>query len=149
MAVVRKYDDGLTHGLYVKAKNGLRLRDQRVRRLLRRLKTAMPWLEPADEPVARAWCELEVLSQRCYADLRDRGLLNAEGEARRLLDDYRKLRNTQLSLASALGMTPAARIAIKAGSRKADFDLAAAMAVDAEAAERAVEAVADKEKGEG
>jgi hypothetical protein len=135
MAVVRKYDDGLTHGLYVKAKNGLRLRDQRVRRLLRRLKAAMPWLEPADEPVARAWCELEVLSQRCYADLRDRGLLNAEGEARRLLDDYRKLRNTQLSLASALGMT------IKAGSRKADFDLAAAMAVDAEAAERAVEAV--------
>jgi phage terminase small subunit len=109
-------------------------------RLLRRLKLAMPWLEPADEPVARAWCELEVLSQRCYADLRDRGLLNAEGEARRLLDDYRKLRNTQLSLASALGMTPAARIAIKAGSRKADFDLAAAMAV---------EAVANEEKGEG
>ena len=47
--------------------------------------------------------------------------------ARRLLDDYRKLRQTQAVFARELGMTPAARIVIKASGTRAAFDLASAM----------------------
>ena len=63
-----------------------------------------------------------------YAALRTYGVVNPSGEARRLLDDYRKLRQTQIILSRELGMTPAARMAIKANSGRAPLDLAAAMA---------------------
>jgi hypothetical protein len=56
------------------------------------------------------------------------GVLNDQGEGRRLLDDYRKLRQTQAVYARELGMTPAARMAIKATGKRTPFDLAAAMA---------------------
>jgi len=137
----------LKHGLYVKSRNGLRLRDRAVQRLVRRMRLAMPWLEEADYPAMRAWAEMELLAARVYAELKAGGFMNGKGEARRLLDDYRRLRGTQIVLSRELGMTPAARMAIKATGRKADFDLAAAMAVDAEAAERAVEVVDGKDDG--
>ena len=115
-------------GLYVRAQPGLKLRDKKVERLARKMRAVMPWLEPSDMPAARAWAELEYLAGQVYAALRGFGVLNREGEARRLLDDYRKLRQTQVVLARELGMTPAARMAIKANGTKAALDLAAAMA---------------------
>lgn len=115
-------------GLYVRAQPGLKLRDKKVERLARKMRAVMPWLEPSDMPAARAWAELEYLAGQVYAALRGLGVLNREGEARRLLDDYRKLRQTQVVLARELGMTPAARMAIKANGTKAALDLAAAMA---------------------
>jgi hypothetical protein len=115
-------------GLYVRAQPGLRLRDKKVERLARKMRSVMPWLEPSDTPTARAWAEFEFLAGQVYAALRAFGVLNREGEARRLLDDYRKLRQTQVVLARELGMTPAARMAIKANGTKAALDLAAAMA---------------------
>ena len=115
-------------GLYVKAAPGLKLRDRRVLRLAGKVRAVMPWLEPSDFPTVRAWAELEILAGQVYAALRGFGVLNREGEARRLLDDYRKLRQTQVVLARELGMTPAARMAIKANGTKAALDLAAAMA---------------------
>ena len=87
-------------GLYVRATNGLKLRDRRVRRLVRRMFGAMRWLEPSDRPACHAWAELEVLATRVYAELRDQGLLNARGEARRLLHDYRQLRQAQATLSA-------------------------------------------------
>jgi hypothetical protein len=115
-------------GLYVRAQPGLKLRDKKVERLARKMRGVMPWLEPSDMPAARAWAEFEYLAGQVYAALRGFGVLNREGEARRLLDDYRKLRQTQVVLARELGMTPAARMAIKANGTKAALDLAAAMA---------------------
>lgn len=115
-------------GLYVRAQPGLKLRDKKVERLARKMRGVMPWLESSDMPAARAWAELEYLAGQVYAALRGFGVLNREGEARRLLDDYRKLRQTQVVLARELGMTPAARMAIKANGTKAALDLAAAMA---------------------
>jgi len=56
------------------------------------------------------------------------GLLNAEGEPRRLLTDFRQLRQVQLSYERELGMTPAARMAIKASGTRAALDLVAMMA---------------------
>jgi hypothetical protein len=119
-------------GLYVRAQPGLKLRDKKVERLARKMRTVMLWLEESDLPTCRAWAELEVLSSRVYAELRDGGVINGEGEARRLLDDYRKLRQTQVTLSRELGMTPAARMAIKANGSRAPIDLAAALASEVE-----------------
>ncbi len=138
----------LKHGLYVRSRNGLRLRDRAVQRLVRRMRAAMSWVEDADVPAMRAWAEMELLAAKVYAELKKGGVVNERGEARRLLDDYRRLRGTQIVLSRELGLTPASRALIKATGRRADFDLAAAMAVDAEAAERAVEVVKEGKENE-
>jgi hypothetical protein len=106
---------GSTHvqtGLYIRAEKGLRRRDKRIERLARKMRQVMPWIEDSDRPTCRAWAELKVLVPTFYLGLRNKCVLNGQGEGRRLLDDYRKLRGTQLALRE-LGMTPAARIAIK------------------------------------
>jgi len=64
-------------GPYVCGATGLKLRDQRVRRLAQRMHTVRPWLEDSAIPSFRAWAELEVLATKLYAWLRDHGLLNA------------------------------------------------------------------------
>jgi hypothetical protein len=111
-------------GLYVKAAPGLRLRDRKVTRLAMRVRAALPWLTSADAPCLRAWCEFEFLAGQVYAALRALGVLNKAQEARRLLDDYRHLRLAQVVLARELGLTPAARQALKVGSDGMAFDLA-------------------------
>ena len=115
-------------GLYVRARPGLKLRDKKVERLARKMRAVMPWLEPSDMPACRAWAEMEYLAGQVYAVLRAGGVFNQKGEARRLLTDYRQLRQAQLGFARELGMTPAARMAIKATGTRAAFDLAAQMA---------------------
>jgi hypothetical protein len=100
------------------------------------MRVAMPWIDDSDAPACRAWAQLEILSDQAYAVLRTVGILNREGEPRRLLTDIRQLRQAQLAYARELGMTPAARMAIKANGTKAALDLAAAMAAgDTEAEE--------------
>ena len=116
----------IKHGLFVRAAEGLRLRDRKVTRLARRMQLVMPWLEPSDLPMARGWAELEVLAGMVYAHLHSVGVIDNRGESRRLLDDYRKLRATQVVLSRELGLSPAARMAIKASGTKAALDLAAA-----------------------
>ena len=115
-------------GLYVKAPSGMRVRHRKTRRLVEKMRTQMPWLEPSDLPACRAWAELEILGANAFSELLGSGLLNAEGEPRRLLTDLRQLRQVQLAYARELGMTPAARMAIKANGTRAAVDLAAAMA---------------------
>jgi hypothetical protein len=111
-------------GLYVRAQAGLRLRDKKVERLARKMRQVMPWLEPSDWPTCRAWAELEFLAGQVYAALRGFGVLNRAGEARRLLDDYRKLRQAQVIFARELGMTPQARMQLKANGTRAALDIA-------------------------
>jgi hypothetical protein len=106
----------------------MRVRHRKVRRLVEKMRSEMPWLERSDLPACRAWAELEILGANAFSELLGTGLLNAEGEPRRLLTDYRQLRQIQLSYERELGMTPAARIAIKASGTQAVFDLVAAMA---------------------
>jgi hypothetical protein len=115
-------------GLYLKGGNGLRLRHQKVRRLVEKMKGAMPWLEPSDIPACRAWAELEILGATVFAELHLNGITNPEGEPRRLLGEYRQIRQAQLAYERELGMTPAARMTIKANGTRAALDLAAAMA---------------------
>jgi hypothetical protein len=114
-----------THTLYVRAPAGLRLREKKVERLVRKMRGVMPWLEPSDFPACRAWAELETLAAEVYSALRTARVLNVDGDARRLLDDYRKLRQTQVVLSRELGMTPAARLSLKSIISNVALDLAA------------------------
>jgi hypothetical protein len=59
-------------GLYVKSKNGLKLRDEPVRRLVRRMREALPWLQDSDMATCRDWAQLEILGAMIYAELRDK-----------------------------------------------------------------------------
>jgi hypothetical protein len=93
------------------------------------MRAVMPWLEEANAPTCRTQAELVVLASRVYAALRDQGILNSDGEARRLLDDYRKLRQTEAIFTRKLGMTPAARQTLRANS-KSTIDLAQAFAAE-------------------
>ena len=115
-------------GLYIKTAKGLRLRHRKVRRLVEKIRASMPWLERSDVPACRAWAELEILGATVFAELHLNGITNVEGEPRRLLTEYRQLRQAQLAYERELGMTPAARMAIKANGTRAALDLAAAMA---------------------
>jgi hypothetical protein len=62
----------------------------------------------------RGFCELEILSRQAYSPLRAFGILNKTGEARRLMNDYRLLRQTHTQVAAQLALMPAARMTIKA-----------------------------------
>ncbi len=111
------------HGLYVKAPSGLKLRYRKVRRLVNKMKAVMPWLDAADDPACRAWAELEILGAYAFADLTERGLTNRKGEPRRLLAEFRMLRQAQLAFERELGMTPAARLGLRvADSRGRAYD---------------------------
>jgi hypothetical protein len=70
--------------LYVRALPGLRLRDKRVEWLARKVRAVAPWLEASDFPAVRAWSEMEYLINPVYAELASMGVLNRQGEARRL-----------------------------------------------------------------
>lgn len=102
----------VSHGLFVKAESGRRLRDRRVRRLVARVRASMTWLMDSDVPAVRAWSELEIIGASVFADLVMNGLTNSQGDPRRLLGEYRMLRQTQLAYERELGMTPAARASL-------------------------------------
>jgi hypothetical protein len=124
-------------GLYVKAPNGLRLRSRKVRRLVAKMRAEMPWLAPADLPACRAWAELELLGARAFVELEANGVTNAAGEPRRLLGDFRAIRQAQLAFERELGMTPASRMALHVGDSRAK-SLVAQCAVETERAASSV-----------
>jgi hypothetical protein len=97
-------------------------RDQAVRRIARKARVALPWLEDADAPAVKAWAQLELLAQRAYDSLREGGILNAAGEPRSLLDVFQRLRKTALAFEKELGMTPKSRAEIRSGSRSLPVD---------------------------
>jgi hypothetical protein len=115
-------------GLYLRAAKELTARDRRVERLARRLHDAMPWLTVADRPAMKAWAQLELLADVAYSILHKDGILNAKGEPRRLVTDFRQLRQVQLQYMAALGLTPASRASIKADGRHPQTDLVTLLA---------------------
>ncbi|HKN13398.1 MAG TPA: P27 family phage terminase small subunit [Candidatus Binatus sp.] len=148
----------LTHGLYAGSKSALEIRARKIARMMRRLRVVADWLSPADESTARAYCELEILSASIFARLTETGVtkLTADGrdlEVRALVDAHRRMKQTQLAYANALGLTPLARTQLKLGSRDVT-DISAAVIANvmeigesraAERAQRAKEATADVE----
>jgi len=104
-------------------KTGTQLRTRRVRRLVARMYEGMPWLQESDKPAARAWAELEVIGAACFADMMQRGVANEQGEPRKLLGDWRLLKQAQLAYERELGMTPSSRATLRVDVLQGD-DLA-------------------------
>ena len=99
------------------------MRDRRIAALVKRMFRLMGWLRPEDVPLCRSWAQLEILSDIVYSALRAMGPINADGNAKRLLVDYRQLRQSQTAIASQLGMSPMARAQLRAVSTNAAFDV--------------------------
>lgn len=114
-------------GLYARSDSALRIRAERVRRIVANMRRAMPWLTPADTPAMKGWAELEVLSATVFAWLLRLNVLTDKGEPRRLLSEHRQLKLAQLQYETALGMTPLSRATLKLNTTRAAFDLPAEM----------------------
>jgi len=99
-------------GLYA-VKTGTQLRTRRVRRLVARMYQEMPWLVGSDKPAARAWAELEIIGAACFADMVERGIANPDGTPRKMLGDWRLLKQTALAYERELGMTPSSRATLR------------------------------------
>ncbi len=95
-------------GLYA-VKVGRQLRTRRVRRMVARLYATMPWLQESDLAAARGWAELEVIAAAVFADMMERGVTNEAGDPRRVLGDWKGLKQVQLAYERELGMTPGTR----------------------------------------
>jgi phage terminase small subunit len=151
----------LTHGLYARSPGALEIRGRKVARLMRRLRVVAPWIEPSDESTARAYCELEIMGAQIFAALSKMGdavvRTSKDGkdlEVRKLVDSHRTMKLAQLAYARELGLTPAARMAIKATVAHTPFDLPAEMIANVnevgESRRREREAKADeKDAGSG
>lgn len=107
-------------GLYA-VKVGPQLRTRRVRRLVARMYQTMTWLTEADKPAARSWAELEVVGAACFGDLIERGIAGEDGTPRKMLGDWRLLKQTQLAYEAALGMLPSSRASMGLDVAKGQF----------------------------
>jgi len=96
----------------------MKLRAQRTRYYLARIKRLLPWIEPADYPIARAWIEMELLAAACAEQLFEFGVKSPGGRPDPMLSELRSLRRVQLSYAVALGLGPAARQMLQAGGKR-------------------------------
>jgi hypothetical protein len=69
---------------------------------------------------------MEILAAGMRLELSANGHTTDNGDPRRLLTEYRLLRQAQLQFQQTLGMSPQARMAMKVGdSRSRAYDLAA------------------------
>jgi phage terminase small subunit len=110
--------DGTKHApvrLFSKAPRAVKIRDERVRRLARKIARECPWLQAVDGFMLRAFAELQLLAEECYARIRNEGV-SIDGKPHHLLVEFRSLTRVQLSLAAALGLVPNARESMQAVS---------------------------------
>ncbi len=114
-------------GVYVRSPNGLKLRDRSVQRIVAKTRALCPWIQGPDLPLLRRWSELELHASYVHAALRKFGILNGRGEARRLLDEHRKLSLAQLAIGAELGLNPHARAQMQSMSRNLPIDIDAAL----------------------
>jgi hypothetical protein len=90
-------------------------RDPLVQLFVEKIQDVMP--EIADDRfyvTLYAWCELEIVALRSYAALKDGVTNDQTGDSRRLVNDWRQLRSTQLAFSRELGLTPASLASIRA-----------------------------------
>jgi hypothetical protein len=82
-------------------------RDQQVRRAVRRLATIAPHLaDPKYRPALQSLARITLLVDRAYETLRERPLLDENGELRPSLDTLRRMIGTQSDLLKAVGLMP-------------------------------------------
>jgi hypothetical protein len=106
-------------------------RDPLIEQLVEKVREQCPEIDDDRFFVAiYSFCEFEFLALRAFAALKS-SVINPEGDSRRLLGDFRQLRQTQLMFARELGLTPASlasiRSLLKRESGAEPVDLAALM----------------------
>jgi hypothetical protein len=123
----------MTRGAYARSPGTLEIRGRKVARLMRRLRVVAPWLEPSDEST-RAYCELEIVGAQIFAAVAKMGgaimRTTPDGQdldVRKLVDAHRRNKLAQLAYAREFGLTPAARMMIRANGTHTPFDLPSAM----------------------
>lgn len=124
-------------------------RSRSARALAERLREIAPWFADTDAPMLRAFCELELIARRMFALIRKDGFLNAKGEVRKLVSEYRAIRSAQKSLADSLGLTPLARRELTSTDNDKGFDFAIEMTkvIDAEREDEAQHAPEERPDG--
>jgi hypothetical protein len=116
------------HGLF-SIRSGDRNATRKVSRLAAKLWVALPWLQATDEPVVRAWCQLEVMASEIFACLMAEGVITEAGYVTSLLAEWRKTKQHQLKVERELGLTPASRASLGVDvARGRAFDLATEIA---------------------
>ncbi|MGD1027026.1 MAG: hypothetical protein ABR989_04690 [Candidatus Binatus soli] len=113
------------HGIFSKSKEAITQRQDTVNKLVNKAYRAMKWLSTADRPTLRSWAELVIVTSQAFNNLMGEGILQKDGDPRRLLKDFRQLKLAQLRYEEALLMTPAARAAVLGGKDGAPIDLVA------------------------
>jgi hypothetical protein len=103
----------------------MRLRSRRVKPMVKKILDNCPWIEQSDISTVRGFVDLELLGAALMADFLENGALK-EGLPRPVIDKIIAIRRAQLTFASALGLTPAARQSIRASGTSAAVDLALA-----------------------
>jgi len=127
-------------GLYASSTKFKRLRDVQVRYYVARIaRQCGSYMLKQDLFLLRRFAQLELLCDVTYAQLREKGVFNKEGEAKRLLGEYRKLVLAQGVIGAQLGLSPAARRALKD-----DPANPAAIDISPERAQRAIEVSDEK-----
>lgn len=117
--------------LTAKSATAIAVRDHAIKRLLGQLFELCPHLTKADLPIARRFCEVEIIVTLAFAELKQReeaGLFVEKNK--NLLDTYRRFAQTQTQLANALGLTPASRAMLRLGKNDSPDDLVAQFASD-------------------
>ena len=102
-----------SHGLYTQDRYALKLRARAVRRLVNKAYELCPWLTPTDRVTVQTWAEVVKLKSICFVALEKTGVYRADGDdlvGKKLLDEYRRLSQLELSYAKELGLTPVSRI---------------------------------------
>lgn len=103
----------------------MRLRSRRVKPMVKKILDKCAWIEQSDVSTVRAYVDLELLGAALMADFLEHGALK-DGLPRPVIDKIIAIRRAQLTYASALGLTPAARQSIRASGTSAAVDLALA-----------------------
>jgi hypothetical protein len=112
-----------------------RVRPQVVRRLTAKVREICPWVRDCDQPLVRAWAQIELLADETFANLYKSGVVTPKGEPRQLVNTLRALRNTQIALAIQLGLSPRARLEITRGDHPGALDAVSRRIQDAVAAD--------------
>jgi hypothetical protein len=77
-----------------------RKRDQRVRRACRQVLVVAPHLDDAKyRPLIQSFARISILGSDAFELLRERGLVNDDGELRSSVDVFQRLVNTQMKFA--------------------------------------------------
>src|SRR5207249_3174452 len=70
---------------------------RRIRRLVRAKRAELPGLPANAEPLLRAWAEAEIIAAGMFVELSTNGVVTASGEPRRLVAEWRQLKEFQLA----------------------------------------------------